>query len=1105
MKEKEAHRRQHVGHGGKARARLAMFQEARGITDDTAGQYSAVYTAGVLQAIALAATPSATGSPNLPQWHLVGPDLVANGSTFGHTPDGGFATTSVSGRVGAIAVDPSNRNHILCGSAAGGIWESFTRGADWAPRTDSMVTLTIGAIAFDPNNTANVYAGTGEGNKYWFLGQGMLHSTNGGTTWSMLNSPSPFTGQGFFQIIVDPADSKHILAATTSGVYQSADSGNTWSQVCPGKTWDISMVTAKEVLAATASGLQVSADGGSTWNPVALPGAPASWERLAVSITPSDSATAFAFGASTDSPPMPYLWRRSGGTWTAITPMPVAPEDQWDPAPNNPGQTGCIGTSQAHYDWYVVAARDRADQVYIGIFDAWRADLAAGTGAPTWTNLTSKAAGAAGDSIHPDQHALVVDPSDPSTIYAGCDGGLFRSPDRGISWIPLNAGLSIAEMEYLTQDNSSSTARWLLAGLQDNGSLRYTGSKAFEQVGTGDGGDCGIDQANPGTCYYSYTNMGLYKSTARGAVGTFTAIDAKKDMKIPDPTVYKCLFYPPVAVSGSTVAQAGQSVYVSRNAGATWTEVKLPLSAPPPDQYTTALYLPSADLIYAATNNGRVFSLTWSNNAWAVAELTQPRANYISAIRTDPSTPSRIWVTLSEMGGGLVYRSDDGGKNWTDKTTGTKLPQLPLNSIAIDNKNGNRVWVSADLGVYQTTDGGSTWTAFYQNLPNALITDLEFHPTARVLRAATRNRGIWEVAVDTPGSSVLAPGVQAFSALLNHTGGMESFGVLTGNTPAHVWQTAPNSGWPGCFALPGTTVTSPLAVTAVSQDKRLEAFARGPDGALWRNYQNPTGFSWSGWASLGGCLTGTPVAAVNQDGRVEVFARGPDGMLQHISQTATGTSSGWSPWASLGAVITSAPAAALNADGRLEVFARGIDGALGHISQTSAGGSSGWSAWQSLGSDVITSRPVAAVNQDGRLEVSARGSDGGLRQISQTAPGGSSGWSAWQPLGGGPIGDPAVTPMQDGRLAVSVRRTSDNSIWIINQSAPGSWTGSAWTQIGGYLNSDPVVVCNQDGRLAVFALGGGYAMCLNWQSAPNGSWPGWVYFGNSTSIGFPSS
>jgi hypothetical protein len=1088
MKDHDPNRHAHVGRGGKARLRHNAFQDARGITDSTAAQFSAVYTAGVLQALALAGVPAASGSASPPQWRLVGPDLVPNGQTWAQRPDGSWEETSVSGRVSAVAVDPRNSNHVLCGAAGGGVWESFTRGASWAPRTDFLPTLTIGAIAFDPSNPLTVFAGTGEGNSYWFLGQGLLHSADGGTTWSVL-ATAPFTGNGFFRIIVDPANGKHILAATYNGLYESTDGGSTWLQVLAALAWDISMQPGggptSEVLAATNGGLRASADGGHTWaaSAVALPNAPASWERLAVSIAPSDPATAYAFGASTDSPPVPYLWRRSGGAWTAMTLMPGTPDD--------------LGTKQAGYDWYVAAAPDRADQVYCGIFDVFRADLSGSTW--TWTNLSSQATG---DSIHPDQHILVFDPADPSTIYCGCDGGLFRSPDRGITWVPLNAGLATYEIEYVAQDNSSS--RWLLTGLQDNGSLRFSGTTAFEQVFKGDGGDCGVDQTHPDTCYVSYVNMGLYISTKKGADKTFAPIDAASDMKVPA-NGYNSLFYPPMGVAGSTVAQAGQSVFVSRDACKSWTEVTLPPANPPSSPNITAVYLPSSDLIYAAAENGRVFAITYSATAarWSIAELASPRAAYISAIRVDSS--SRIWVTMSEPGGGTVWRSDDRGTTWSDKTG--SLPGLPVNSIAFDNATVDRVWVSADIGVYQSTDGGAHWSTFFQNLPNALVTDLEFHPVDRLLRAATRNRGIWEVAVDKPGNSAPPPGQWALWVIQNHTGGFEKFIVPPSNAPTYALQNTPAgaSGWYGFYSLgTGMTISSGLAIAANS-DKRLEVFARGPDGALWHIHENLPNFAWSAWASLGGFLTGELAAAANQDGRLEVFARGQDGMAWHISQTTAGNSSAWSAWASMGAVITARPAVALNSDGRLEVFARGIDGALVHTAQETASSSASWSDWESLGGgDLITSGPAVARNSDGRLEVFARGREGGLRSISQTTAGGGSGWSAWQSLGGATIGDPVVAVLPDQRLGVFVRKSDDAALWHIYQSSAGSWSGSAWQSRGGFLTSAPTVLCNPDGRVEVYTRGTDNGLWSMWQASPTSPWQGWFKWG-FTLTAFPAS
>ena len=93
-----------------------------------------------------------------------------------------------------------------------------------------------------------------------------------------------------------------------------------------------------------------------------------------------------------------------------------------------------------------------------------------------------------------------------------------------------------------------------------------------------------------------------------------------------------------------------------------------------------------------------------------------------------------------------MFRSDDSGAHWTDCSSG--LPNRSINALEIDSRNANRVWVAMDLGVSQSLDAGVHWADFSNALPNSFVGDLCFHPHAWVLRAATRNRGIWEIPVD---------------------------------------------------------------------------------------------------------------------------------------------------------------------------------------------------------------------------------------------------------------------------------------------------------------------------------------------------------------------
>lgn len=759
--------------GGKALKRLEEFMQARGMEQASA---AVVAMAAAPEGATAPAEAAETEAADLagaaqealeilkkvpfpvlgPAWRPLGPSEIPNGQTYG------ASRVTVAGRVSAIAIDPGNRNHLLAGAAGGGVWESTNGGDNWIPRGDAFPTLTIGALAFDPSHPNIVYCGTGEGNWYGRWGQGVMRSTNGGTSWTQMAS-APFVGQGFYDFLVDPADGNKLIAATTGGIYTSADAGATWTQRRNRTCWSLAMA-AGEILAACSDGLYRSTNGGAAWNAVALPGAPGGWNRLAVSICHGTPSFAAAFGANGANA---YLATRdTRGAWHSVA-TPAG-----------------LSTGQAWYDWFVAVQPNNANTIYLGAIDVYRGDHSGA--AWNWTDISSKS-GAGTESIHPDQHAIAFDPVDPNMIYVGCDGGLYRSPDRGVHWVHRNHGLAITEIEYVAQDFGSS--RWVMGGTQDNGTERYTGSSVWDHIADGDGGDCGVNHLSPDTIYHTYYGMPVERSDNRGANWT--------NVSPPVPANYAALFYPPLEVCGSTVARAGQSIFLSRNSGGNWTE-----QAIPGNPRATAMHALNAETIFVGCENGTLYRYSWAGAAWSAAHaLTAPRPGaWISDIAVDSSNLNRIWVTSTSMGGGRVFRSDNGGSAWTDVSAG--LPNLPINAVEVHPSNANRAWVAADLGVWQTTDAGAHWSGFALGLPNVLVEDLEYHPYARVLRAGTRNRGAWEIPVDGWLTNPIT-GVQ-FTGTLNPNQKQNWF---TFNWPAtwHViWTVMPTTPKPGAPELAWT-------------------------------------------------------------------------------------------------------------------------------------------------------------------------------------------------------------------------------------------------------------------------------------------------------------
>jgi len=98
--------------------------------------------------------------------------------------------------------------------------------------------------------------------------------------------------------------------------------------------------------------------------------------------------------------------------------------------------------------------------------------------------------------------------------------------------------------------------------------------------------------------------------------------------------------------------------------------------------------------------------------------LPANNAGAIQAVLPHPTDPNKIWI--GSVNGG-VWRTTDGGSNWTPLTD--SLPSLSISHLSFDfsDSTHNTIIASVGLcsngfvggslvGVYITTNGGSTWT-----------------------------------------------------------------------------------------------------------------------------------------------------------------------------------------------------------------------------------------------------------------------------------------------------------------------------------------------------------------------------------------------------------
>ncbi len=207
------------------------------------------------------AMPAQTGGTA--SWQPLGPAAVL-------TPSYGLVT----GRVAALALDPSDAtgNHLFLGTTGGGVWAASNAAASdpstvvFAPLTDEVnalsgafdASISIGALTVQPGGTGVILAGTGDPNDILdsYYGAGILRSTDGGATWTLIQETRDaedglslqdwsFVGEGFAGFAWSTASPSIVVAAVSQayegtlvnadqpnlsyeGLYYSTDSGATW-------------------------------------------------------------------------------------------------------------------------------------------------------------------------------------------------------------------------------------------------------------------------------------------------------------------------------------------------------------------------------------------------------------------------------------------------------------------------------------------------------------------------------------------------------------------------------------------------------------------------------------------------------------------------------------------------------------------------------------------------------------------------------------------------------------------------------------------------------------------------------------------------------------
>jgi len=189
--------------------------------------------------------------------------------------------------------------------------------------------------------------------------------------------------------------------------------------------------------------------------------------------------------------------------------------------------------------------------------------------------------------------------------------------------------------------------------------------------------------------------------------------------------------------AGGGNAWYGPSVWRSLDDGITWTQSSRGLSygADGPKVTTVWKLEPGDGVVYAGVEPAGLFRSTDRGETWEhVAGLrehpSQPQWEpgagglCLHSICLHPTDPERLWVAISAAG---TFETTDGGATWTTRNKNVRADFIPgptpefgqcVHKLRVVATNPDWMYQQNHCGVYRSDDGGKDWTDISPGLPS---------------------------------------------------------------------------------------------------------------------------------------------------------------------------------------------------------------------------------------------------------------------------------------------------------------------------------------------------------------------------------------------------
>ncbi len=695
-------------------------------------------------------------------------------------------SAEMGGRTRAIMWDPNDAagKKVWAGGVTGGLWyrDDITNdNVEWQPVDDFWSSLNISCITHDPNDPMTFYVGTGESQTALIIyressgvGDGIWKSDDGGLSWNLMETTLDFEYVNDI-VIRDENGTSVIYAAVVSGIYRGAvhqsepsdgvfrsmDGGATWEQVLPNMPEldqpyapaDIEMGADGRLYVGTMQNVNI--DGGATIL-YSDEGTPGSWTifddyveiiqnnsqfyipgRVMMAAAPSDENivyAAIAAGYTSD-------FNRYAGRYIIKS---TDKGESWNPIdiPDNDWST------LAWHAFIIKVDPNDPQSVFTGGLDMWKTENSGNS----WYHISDWSLmyyGGGDDYIHADQHAIAFKPGSSTEFICGSDGGVFYTTSATNTYPVFeqkNQGYNT--LQFYTCDIVPDPGNPLyVGGLQDNGTLLYQNQPLSinNMIDGGDGAYCFFDDAeqilitsvyyNDYTVFYNWNyyddfddNSGIFINPAD--FDTQNNILYANRVNFTGGYTNQLLRVDGIPFNidmDPLPLQTGTNVYFSH--------IKVSPYAPA-----------GTSTLFIGTQTGQVFRV--GNAQSYQLDLTEitgedfPLA-YVSSIAVGQSEDVLL-VTFSNYGVESVWQTIDGGESWTNVEG--NLPDIPIRWALYHPANDEQVMLATELGIWTTNWLSAEDVVWNQNaagMANVRVDMLSLRESDNTVLAATHGRGLF--------------------------------------------------------------------------------------------------------------------------------------------------------------------------------------------------------------------------------------------------------------------------------------------------------------------------------------------------------------------------